>query len=332
MERTAGRQAGGIGESPRDGPQGGGPVVQVDQCGQQRPGVRMGRGGQHLANRPGLDDPPGVHDGDLLADLADYGHIVTDEDEREPETAAQAADQLEHLRLDRHVQRGRRLVAQQHLRLGGQRDRDRHPLAHATRQLMRICSRARRRAGDTDQIEELDGARPGGAAGHSEDPARYLGDLRADGLHRVQRTERILEHHRHPPAPGPSRIAARQREARAGQRDGAAFCPDRGRQEGHQRAQGQALAGPDSPTMPSDRPAGSRSETSSTTRYDWLRGPTRTDKPVTSSRAGPAALTAASAHRLARRRAATGRCRSVPPRCRGGWRDPTGSSGTAARR
>jgi hypothetical protein len=129
------------------------------------------------------------------------------------------------------------------------------PLAHAAGQLVRIRSRACRRARDADQVEELDGARPGGAAAHPEDPARNLGDLRADGLHRVQRAERVLEYHRHPPPPGPPRPASRERQPPARQRDGARFCPYRGRQQGHQRAQRQALAGPGL-ADDAERPAG----------------------------------------------------------------------------
>ena len=55
-----------------------------------------------------------------------------------PKSLVQSDHQVEDLRLDRHVERGRRLVGDQHLGIAGQRDRDHHALAHAAGELMRI--------------------------------------------------------------------------------------------------------------------------------------------------------------------------------------------------
>jgi hypothetical protein len=46
------------------------------------------------------------------------------------------------LRLDRHVERGRRLVGDQQAGLAGQRHRDHHALAHAARELVRVVLQA----------------------------------------------------------------------------------------------------------------------------------------------------------------------------------------------
>jgi hypothetical protein len=51
--------------------------------------------------------------------------------------------QVEDLRLDGDVERGRRLVGDQQRRAAGQRHRDHRPLAHAARQLVRIIVDAR---------------------------------------------------------------------------------------------------------------------------------------------------------------------------------------------
>ena len=65
-------------------------------------------------------------------------------------------DQLEDLRLDRDVERGRRLVRDQHPRVAGERHRDHHPLAHAARELVRIVVHAPLRLGDADRAQQLD--------------------------------------------------------------------------------------------------------------------------------------------------------------------------------
>jgi hypothetical protein len=49
--------------------------------------------------------------------------VVGDEDQRQAEVALQLAQQVEHLRLDRHVQRGDGLVGDDHLRVERQRAR-----------------------------------------------------------------------------------------------------------------------------------------------------------------------------------------------------------------
>ena len=56
----------------------------------------------------------------------------------------QPVEQAEDPGLDGHVERGRRLVGDQQLRPAGERDRDRDPLAHPARELVRV--RVQRRA------------------------------------------------------------------------------------------------------------------------------------------------------------------------------------------
>ena len=56
--------------------------------------------------------------------------------------ALQVAQQLEHLALHGHVERGRRLVGDQHVGLEGQRHGDHDALAHAAGKLVRKLFRA----------------------------------------------------------------------------------------------------------------------------------------------------------------------------------------------
>ena len=79
--------------------------------------------------------------------------------------ASQLAQQVEHLRLDGDVERGRRLVGNDERRLAGERDGDHHALPHAAGELMRVVADAARRRRDVHGVEQLDGARSRAVAG-----------------------------------------------------------------------------------------------------------------------------------------------------------------------
>jgi hypothetical protein len=55
---------------------------------------------------------------------------VGDQDDRRPQPRAQLTEQIEDPGLNRDVQRRRRLVRDQDLRIAGQRHRDHHALTH----------------------------------------------------------------------------------------------------------------------------------------------------------------------------------------------------------
>ena len=65
-----------------------------------------------------------MHHQDVVADLLDDREVVGDEEQRDPEVAPDLLEQLEHLRLDRDVERGDRLVEDQHGGIGGERTGD----------------------------------------------------------------------------------------------------------------------------------------------------------------------------------------------------------------
>ena len=102
----------------------------------------MLRIGKQRLDRRLFDDASGVHHGDAVGHLGDDAEVVGDEEEREPEALLQIAQQVENLRLDRDVERGRRLVGDEQRGPAGERDRDQRALAHPARELMRILAHA----------------------------------------------------------------------------------------------------------------------------------------------------------------------------------------------
>jgi hypothetical protein len=85
-----------------------------------------------------LDDAAQVHHAHVIADMAHHGEVVGDKQVGQPLATLQILHQVEHLRLHRDVEGRRRLVAHQEFRFGGERSRDRDPLALATGELMRV--------------------------------------------------------------------------------------------------------------------------------------------------------------------------------------------------
>ena len=170
-----------------------------------RPQQGLGVGHAHVAEQRGggrlLDDLPGVHDRDVVGPPGHDAEVVGDEDHRHVALALLAGQQVEDLRLHRHVERRGRLVGEQQLGAAGQGDGDHHALAHAARQLVGVLRQAPLGLGDADRPEQGHRVVPGRAAIDAEVVAQALGDLVADLEHRVERRHRVLEDHRHLGAP-----------------------------------------------------------------------------------------------------------------------------------
>ena len=111
---------------------------------QQALGIGMARAGEQLPDAGLLDDRPGIHHRHVVGHFRDHAHVVGDEQDRHAELSLQPAHQVEDLRLDGDVERGRRLVGDQQCRIADQRQGDHRPLAHAAGQLVRIVVDARR--------------------------------------------------------------------------------------------------------------------------------------------------------------------------------------------
>ena len=105
----------------------------------QRARVRHPRVRVELVGVGQLDDLAEVHHRDAVAHVAHDREVVGDEDQRQAEVALEVAQQVEDLRLDRHVERGDRLVGDDQLRLERERARDADALALAAGELVRVA-------------------------------------------------------------------------------------------------------------------------------------------------------------------------------------------------
>ena len=132
------------------------PVLRSGSAGEQRLGVRDGAAPRTARGTgAGLDDLAGVHHEHALRDFGDDAEVVRDQHERHAALALQLQQQREHLRLDRDVERGRRLVGDQQARVAGDRHREHHALAHAARELVREGVEAALRRPESRRPQQL---------------------------------------------------------------------------------------------------------------------------------------------------------------------------------
>ena len=198
LEGAARRQSSGIGRKPGDRGQplallAGGARDGSEQC--LRIGVQ--RPGKDGIDIPLLHDPARIHDQHTVAERRDQCEVVGDQHDRGIPVADQPIQQVQHLGLGRHVERGRRLVGDDDVGIVGQRDRDHDPLAHAAGVLVRIVVEPPFGGGHLDLAQQLDRPAPGRAPVDRRlvAPDR-VDDLAADGPDRVERRHRVLEDER----------------------------------------------------------------------------------------------------------------------------------------
>ena len=134
-------------------------------------------GGHDLADRSVLGDATVVEQRHGVADLADHGHLVRDDQDRDAEAVTQVADQPEDLAGRRRVERRRGFVAQEHRRLGRERASDPDALPLPAGQLRGVGAGA---IAQPDQVEQLGDACGPGGAGNPRDLER-VGDVAGDG-------------------------------------------------------------------------------------------------------------------------------------------------------
>ena len=156
----------------------------------------MLRIGEHLFDRPLLDDLAGVHHAHRVGDATDDAEIVGDEQHAHPEPRANVGEQRQDLRLHGDVERRGRLVGDQQIRLVGERHRDHHALPLPAGQLMRIAGETCLRLGNADLRQQLDDPRPRLGAAHAAVQLQDLADLRLDRVQRIERGHRLLKHDR----------------------------------------------------------------------------------------------------------------------------------------
>ena len=126
-----------------------------------------------------LHELAGIKHADAVRDLRNRAKIVRDEEDRRADLAAKCAHELEHLRLDDHVERRRRLVHQKHVGLASKCHRDHGALPHAARKLVRVGSVRPLRLVELDRAQELERALARPALSETEVPLQHLRDLSA---------------------------------------------------------------------------------------------------------------------------------------------------------
>ena len=170
--------------------------VHLRYDGQQRLRVGVLGRGQHLLRRPGLDHPAEVHHRDPVGDVPRQPEVVGDHEDAETELLTELEQEREDLAADRRVEAGDRLVGDQQLRLEGERAGDQHALPLATGQLVRVAQEQRLRRPQPGRRQG--GRHPLGLArprlGDQLVDPQALGDRVVDGVPRVERAERVLEH------------------------------------------------------------------------------------------------------------------------------------------
>ncbi len=129
-----------------------------------------------------------------------------------PRSFCSADEKVEDLRLDGDVERGRRLVGDEQLRIAGDRHGDHDALVHAAGELVREGGEPALGRGNADLLEQLDRAPPRRLAVHALMQAQRLGDLEADREARVEARRRLLEDHRHVLADELAALAVGERE------------------------------------------------------------------------------------------------------------------------
>ena len=105
-----------------------------------------------------LDDLAGVHDDDAVGELGDEAEVVRDEDDRGVRLLLRRLHDLDDLRLDRHVERGRRLVGDEHLGSFAIAIAIIAALPHPAGELVRVLVDALLGEGHADELEQLDRA------------------------------------------------------------------------------------------------------------------------------------------------------------------------------
>ena len=137
--------------------------------------------------------------------------VVGDHDDAEAELLPQLEQQRQDLAADRGVQRRDRFVGDQQPRPQGQRAGDQHPLLLPAGEFVGVAQEDPFRWAQT-RLRERGGHQVGlaatvGVRGHPPVQTDALRHRLVDGLPRVQRAGRVLQHHLHLTAQAPQRPA-----------------------------------------------------------------------------------------------------------------------------
>ena len=174
---------------------------------EERPRIRVRWRAEDLFNGALFDDFACLHHADLLRYLAHNPEIVRDEQQRHAKPALKVAQQLDDLCLHGDVERRGRLVGDEQIGLISERHGDHDALTLAAGKLMRIAAKPALRVGNADLREHLDRPRARSGAGESAVKEQDFADLLFDGVQRIKRCHRLLEHDGDVIAAHPAHIA-----------------------------------------------------------------------------------------------------------------------------
>jgi hypothetical protein len=189
----------GRGYGPRDraqAPTAARRLSELGPCREQRARVGVKRRAKDLVRGSALDDLARVEHDHAIGALRHNPEIVRDEDQAQTLLGAEAIEQVEHLRLERWVERRGGFVGEHERGLRRDGDRDEHALTQAAGELVGKAPRTFARIGKTH------GAKHMLHASRELSPAQVfvqrdrLGDLVAHAHHRVEAGHRVLEDHR----------------------------------------------------------------------------------------------------------------------------------------
>ena len=110
----------------------------------------MGGTGKDLPHRPLLHHAACIHHSDMITHPRHDTEIMGDEDDGEAGFGLDILQQLQILRLNRDVERGRRFIRNQHLGVRAECYGPHHALFHATGHLVRVVLYSALGIGDTD--------------------------------------------------------------------------------------------------------------------------------------------------------------------------------------
>ena len=128
-----------------------------------------------------------------MADLAHDLEVVADEEIGDAQPLLQVEQQVDDLRLDRHVEGGDRLVADQQVGLGHQGAREHDALALAAGKLVRVAVELVRL--QADRVHHGAGALAALCGRDRAVDRQRLHDLHADRQAAIERAQRILVDH-----------------------------------------------------------------------------------------------------------------------------------------
>ena len=121
-------------------------------------GIGMSRARKHLPCRSRFHHAAGVHDHDIVRHFRDDTEVMGNQHDGRIDLVLQAAEQVQNLCLNRHVQCGGRLVGDDQLRRTSQCHCDHDTLPHTAGEFVRVHVVDTLTVCDTDHLEKLNGA------------------------------------------------------------------------------------------------------------------------------------------------------------------------------